>query len=135
MIVAMATVLSTIFLLDIYALIISIVAWSIMYCIKSYDFLKTRTLALIINSPVKGLRALCSAPFMALTATASSTTQQTIFESLYLKNPHVVTLCLDRPNIFSSIAEKCGINVSTYCINTVLAYIGSSLNGRKTSKV
>ena len=58
MIVAMATVLSTIFLFDIYALIIrlSILAWSsynVLY--QSYDFLKTCTLALIINSPaVKG---------------------------------------------------------------------------------
>ena len=51
----MATVLSTIFLFDMYALIISIVAWSIIVLYQSYDFLKTCTLALIINSPVKGL--------------------------------------------------------------------------------
>ena len=55
MIIAMATILSTIFLFDMYALIISIVAWSIMYCIKVMVFLKTCTLALITNSPVKGL--------------------------------------------------------------------------------
>ena len=38
MIVAMATVLSTIFLFDMYALIISLVAWRIMYCIKVMIF-------------------------------------------------------------------------------------------------
>ena len=57
MIVAMATVLSTIFLFDMYALIKSIASrmkYNVLY--QSYDFLKTCTLALIINSPVKGLK-------------------------------------------------------------------------------
>ena len=54
--VAMATILPTIFLFDLYALIISIVVRSTMYSIKVMIFLQTYTIALILNSPVKGLK-------------------------------------------------------------------------------
>ena len=53
--VAMAAVLYTIFLFDLYALRIYVVAKEFNPPFNSYDFLKICTFGLIINSPVKGL--------------------------------------------------------------------------------
>ena len=61
---------------------------------------------------IGGLRALCDAPFMALTATASPVTQRSIADLLDLRDPCLVSNPLDRPNIFFSVAEKNGIPVS-----------------------
>ena len=51
---------------------------------------------------------------MALTATATPSTQKVIQELLNLKQPCVVSEHLDRPNIFYSMSEKSSINVSTH---------------------
>ena len=63
-------------------------------------------------SKIGGLRAVTSVPFMALTATASSTTQKLISQSLHLENPVVVSCSLNRPNIYFSASSMKGYNVS-----------------------
>ena len=61
---------------------------------------------------VGGLRAVTRAPFMALTATASSDVQSEIEQSLNLINPAVVSLNLNRPNIYFSVSTIQSMNVS-----------------------
>ena len=63
-----------------------------------------------------GLRALTTAPFMALTATASPATQQTITELLNLADPAVMSKSLDRPNIYLSASAIKSLTVSNECI-------------------
>ena len=63
-------------------------------------------------SKIGGLRAVTSVPFMALTATASSTTQKLISQSLHLEIPVVVSCSLNRPNIYFSASSMKGYNVS-----------------------
>ena len=63
---------------------------------------------------IGGLKALTNAPVMALTASASSSIQQTIASSLNLIEPVVVAHSLDRRNIFFSVGDMKGISVSTY---------------------
>lgn len=55
-------------------------------------------------SKIGSLRALTQAPFMALTATASGATQSAITEALKLVEPAVVSLSLNRHNIFLSVS-------------------------------
>jgi superfamily II DNA helicase RecQ len=64
------------------------------------------------------LRGLTDVLFMALTATAPPGIKATICASLGLKEPVVVSQTLDRPNIYLSIRESKGINVSipTRCL-------------------
>ena len=64
-------------------------------------------------SKIGNLRALTKVPFMALTATASQDTQTIIMQSLKLVQPVVVSLCLDRPNIFLSVSTVQSLCVST----------------------
>ena len=67
-----------------------------------------------------GLRALTTAPFMALTATASPETELLITESLHLNKPASISLPLNRPNIFFSASQIKGLTVSFNihsCIN------------------
>ena len=59
-----------------------------------------------------GLRALTTAPFMALTATASPETELFITESLHLNQPVSISLPLNRPNIFFSASQIKGLTVS-----------------------
>ena len=61
---------------------------------------------------IGGLRALTSAPFMALTASASPVIQSSIIKSLHLTDAALVMLPLDRPNIFISVSKVVGLNVS-----------------------
>ena len=65
-----------------------------------------------VFSKIGGLRAVTSVPFMALTATASSTTQKLISQLLHLENPVVVSCSLNRPNICFSASSMKGYNVS-----------------------
>lgn len=62
---------------------------------------------------IGNLRALTNAPFMALTATASLEAQSAVVESLKLLQPVVVSLCLDRPNIYLSVSTIRGLCVSS----------------------
>ena len=59
-----------------------------------------------------GLRAFTSAPFMALTASADSSVQEVIQSSFHLASPVIVSKSLDRPNVFISVGEINGYNVS-----------------------
>lgn len=63
-------------------------------------------------SKLGSLRAQTSVPFMALTATASSDTQQKIVESLHLVEPVIVSGILNRPNIFLSTSPIKSLAVS-----------------------
>lgn len=63
-------------------------------------------------SKLGSLRALTQAPFMALTATASATTQSAISEALKLVEPVVVSLDLNRHNIFLSVSA-----IRTMCVS------------------
>ena len=63
-------------------------------------------------SKLGSLRALTQAPFMALTATASATTQSAIFEALKLVEPVVVSMDLNRHNIFLSVGA-----IRTMCVS------------------
>ena len=49
---------------------------------------------------IGGLRALVSAPFMALSASAPPDVEAEIIESLHLKSPEIIVCDLNRPNIF-----------------------------------
>ncbi len=59
-----------------------------------------------------GTRALTSAPFIALTASAPPDIEAEICSLLELKDPVHVKLPLDRPNIYLRNTEKTGISVS-----------------------
>lgn len=59
-----------------------------------------------------GLRALTNAPFMALTASAPPDIQSKIIESLNLQCPFIVSLSLDRPNIYLSASPIRNMKVS-----------------------
>ena len=63
-------------------------------------------------SSIGGLRALCNAPIMALTATASSETQSFIIGSLSMSEPLVISQSLNRPNIFFSASGIKSLDVS-----------------------
>ena len=67
-------------------------------------------------SRIGSLRALTKAPFMALTATASSDMQAQIEKSLNLSTPVIISLSLNRPNIYYSVSTIQSKNVS---INTL----------------
>ena len=54
---------------------------------------------------------------MALTATASADTQCSVVESLDMRNPLVVSQCLNRPNIFYSASAMKGMSVSIHVID------------------
>lgn len=49
---------------------------------------------------------------MALTASADSGVQELIQSSLHLASPVIVSKSLDRPNVFISVGEIKGYNVS-----------------------
>lgn len=61
---------------------------------------------------IGGLRALTSAPFMALSASAPPTIAKAIEESLHLKAPVSISHSLDRPNIYFSFSKSKGLAVS-----------------------
>ena len=77
-------------------------------------------------SKIGGLRAHTSAPFIALTATASPDVQKCITESLHLVNPVVVSCSLNRPNIYLSASSMKGYSVSpsrdVICVHTYTSY-------------
>ena len=58
------------------------------------------------------LRAIIKSPFMALTATASQSTYDSIIESLHLDHPVTVSRSLNRPNIFFSVSQLKSLKVS-----------------------
>ena len=55
---------------------------------------------------IGGLRALVSAPFMALSALAPPDVEAEIIVSLDFKSPEIVVCDLNRPNIFFSASRK-----------------------------
>ena len=61
---------------------------------------------------IGGLRALLSAPFMALSASAPPDIEAEIIESLDLNSPAIITCDLNRPNIFFSASRKYTFAVS-----------------------
>ena len=63
-------------------------------------------------SMIGGLRAVCDAPIMALTATASSETQSSIITSLSMSEPVVISQRLNRSNIFFSASGIKSLDVS-----------------------
>ena len=63
-------------------------------------------------SHLGGLRALTSAPFLALTASAPADIEKHVIASLHLSNPVKVYQPLDRPNIFLSSKKSTGLAVS-----------------------
>lgn len=67
---------------------------------------------------IGGLRALMSAPFMALSASAPPNFEAEIIESLDLKSPEIIVCDLNRPNIFFSASRKYTMTVSIrkWCI-------------------
>ena len=64
---------------------------------------------------IGGLRALTTAPFMALSASALPEIEATIIDSLKLDNPVQVSKRLDRPNIYLSLSPMSGLKVSEAC--------------------
>ena len=58
------------------------------------------------------LRAVIKCPFMALTATASQSTYDSIVESLHLDQQVTVSRSLNRPNIYFSVSELKSLKVS-----------------------
>ena len=77
-------------------------------------------------SRIGGLRASTSAPFMAVTATASSATQELICQSLHLVNPVVVSCSLNRPNIYLSASIMKGYTVSV-CTCVHKCFLGHAM--------
>ena len=75
-----------------------------MFILQGSDFRKS-------FSRLRGLRALTTAPFMALTASAPPEIEATIISSLHLREPIVVTCPLDRPNIYLSTCKSVGLKV------------------------
>ena len=70
---------------------------------------------------IGGLRALISAPFMALSVSAPPDIEAEIIESLDLKSPEIVVCDLNRRNIFFSASRKYTVTVSIrnclyYCV-------------------
>ncbi len=65
-----------------------------------------------------GLQALTSAPFLALTASATPHIEAEIHSTLELREPVLIKLPLDRPNIFQCTSKKTSINVSACMSNT-----------------
>ena len=61
---------------------------------------------------IGGLRALCDAPVIALTATAPYDIQSCICSSLGLSEPVLILHTLDRPNIYLSVCKSKGLPVS-----------------------
>ena len=61
---------------------------------------------------IGGLRALVSAPFMALSASAPPDVEAEVIESLDLKSPAIVSCDLNWPNIFFSASRKYNVAVS-----------------------
>lgn len=59
---------------------------------------------------------------MALTATASSATQELISQSLHLVNPVVVSCSLNRPNIFFSASNTKSYKVSIGLVGSMFLY-------------
>ena len=60
------------------------------------------------------MRALTTAPFMALTASAPPEIEAAIISSLHLREPIVVTRPLDRPNIYLSTCKSVGLKVKKF---------------------
>ncbi len=58
------------------------------------------------------LRAIIKCPFMALTATASQSTYDSIVKSLHLDRQVTVSRSLNRPNIYFSVGELKSLKVS-----------------------
>ena len=63
------------------------------------------------------LRALVDVPFMALTASAPTVVESDVIHSLHLSSPTIVSINLDRPNIYISASPLCSLCVSTYTYN------------------
>ena len=61
-----------------------------------------------------GLRALTTAPFMALTASAPPILEQEVKESSELANCVIVTLPLDRPTIYSLSEDFCSLKYEIF---------------------
>ena len=61
---------------------------------------------------IDGLRALVSALFMALSASAPPDVEAEIIESLDLKSSAIISCDLNRPNIFFSASRKYNFAVS-----------------------
>lgn len=72
-----------------------------------------------------GLRALTSAPFMALTASAPPSVEAEVKATLEL-DCVMVSLPLDRPNIYISTQKKRSLSVSCLCAVCFLNYLDSS---------
>ena len=66
---------------------------------------------------IGGLRALTTAPFMALSASAPPHIEATIVDFLKLDNPVQVSKHLDRPNIYLSVSPINGLKVSKDCLS------------------
>ena len=75
------------------------------FCFRGGNFRTT-------YSRVGSLRALTSATFVALTASAPLEVEAEIISSLFLNNPVKVYRPLDRPNIFLSSAKSFSLSVS-----------------------
>ncbi len=63
---------------------------------------------------IGGLRALTKAPFLSLTASAPPDVECHIISSLQLRDPVLVKLGLNRPNIFYSVRTRSTIQVSIH---------------------
>ena len=63
-----------------------------------------------------GLRALTTAPFMALTASAPPDAERQVKQLLEFQNCVVVSLPLDRPNIFMSLKKKTSFQGSYFMV-------------------
>ncbi len=70
-------------------------------CVHAYRGEKFRT----AFKSLGGLRALTTAPFVALTATAPPEVEAELLTSLELNDPAIVKHPLDRPNIYLSVVK------------------------------
>ena len=73
------------------------------------------------------MRALTTAPFMALTASAPPEIEAAIISSLPLREPIVVTCPLDRPNIYLFMCRSVGLKIISYAATVLLITLFASL--------
>ena len=71
---------------------------------------------------IGGIRALTSAPFMALSASAPPNVEAEIIDSLDLNSPKIISCDLNRPNIYFSASRKYSLNVSSTKLCVILIY-------------
>ena len=75
---------------------------------------------------IGGVRALTTAPLLALTASAPPYIKNEIMSYLELKEPAIVKQPLDRPNIHISVIKKSTLAVSTLANSVLINFFAAN---------